>query len=198
MLLAAETGMPTGARVVLIVVTLLSLLFILRLVRYRRLKGKYALLWGAVGICIGVFAIVPDSLVPVARAMGVAEGNEPAIVFFAAIVFLFLVVVHFSWELSRSRSGAVRLPRRSRCCGRSGSSSGWTPTRRPPRVRHRWVGVAVLALRRGGVRGRRGRCGPRGAHGTTSTTPPASTSTAPVTSTTSAAPRAPAPTCPSA
>ena len=101
MILAADTSTPIGARVVLILVTLVSLLFILRLVRYRRLQGKYALLWGAVGIFIGVFAIVPDVLVPVARAMGVAEGNEPAIVFFAAIAFLFLVVVQFSWELSR-------------------------------------------------------------------------------------------------
>lgn len=91
--------MSIRAQLVLIATTLVSLVFILRLVRYRQLRGKYAILWGMVGIAIGIFAIVPGVLVPVSRAIGIAY--EPATFFFAAIAFLFLVVVHFSWELSR-------------------------------------------------------------------------------------------------
>jgi hypothetical protein len=79
---------------------LFSVLFILRLVRQRKLRGKYALLWVAVGLFLFAFAIVPDVLVPIADWVGVAY--EPAVFFMAAIAFLFLMVVHFSFELSRS------------------------------------------------------------------------------------------------
>jgi hypothetical protein len=81
-------------------IVLFSVLFILRLVRQRKLRGKYALLWVAVGLFLFAFAIVPDVLVPIADWVGVAY--EPAVFFMAAIAFLFLMVVHFSFELSRS------------------------------------------------------------------------------------------------
>ena len=45
------------------------------------------------------FAIYPDVLVPVSDVLGISY--EPAILFLAAIGFLFIVIVHFSYELSR-------------------------------------------------------------------------------------------------
>jgi hypothetical protein len=42
---------------------------------------------------------VPDVLVPVSDFVGI--NYEPATFFLAAIAFLFLVIVQFSWELSR-------------------------------------------------------------------------------------------------
>jgi hypothetical protein len=66
----------------------------------RALQGKYALLWVGVGLFLFAFAIVPDVLVPIADWVGIAY--EPAVFFLAAIAFLFLMVVHFSFELSRS------------------------------------------------------------------------------------------------
>ena len=92
--------MSRSAQLVVMAIVLFSVLFILRLVRQRKLRGKYALLWVAVGLFLFAFAIVPDVLVPIADWVGVAY--EPAVFFMAAIAFLFLMVVHFSFELSRS------------------------------------------------------------------------------------------------
>jgi hypothetical protein len=88
------------AQLLVMAIVLFSLLFILRLVRQRKLKGKYALLWVGVGVFLLAFAIVPDVLVPIADWVGIAY--EPAVFFLAAIAFLFLMVVHFSFELSRT------------------------------------------------------------------------------------------------
>lgn len=92
--------MSLRAQLLVLVIVVFSVMFILRLVRQRKLKGKYALLWVGVAIFLLAFAIVPDVLVPVSDAVGVAY--EPAVFFLAAIAFLFLMVVHFSFELSRT------------------------------------------------------------------------------------------------
>ena len=92
--------MKASTQIVLIAIVAFSLLFILRLVRQRKLRGKYALLWVGVGLLLFAFAIWPDVIIPIADWVGVAY--EPAVVFGAAIAFLFLMVVHFSFELSRS------------------------------------------------------------------------------------------------
>jgi len=81
------------------VITLVLLLFILSLVRRRQLRSKYAMLWIVVGAGLAPLAIVPDILLPVSRALGIAY--EPATLLFAGLAFLLLVVIHFSWELSR-------------------------------------------------------------------------------------------------
>jgi hypothetical protein len=103
--------MSPRAQVLVAAIVALSVLFILRLVRRRELRGKYALLWVGVGLTLGVFAMVPDVLVPISEWVGISY--EPATFFLAAIAFLFLVIVQFSWELSRleerSRSLAEEL-----------------------------------------------------------------------------------------
>jgi hypothetical protein len=87
------------AQLLVMVIVGIALLFILRLVRQRKLRGKYALLWVGVGLFLGAFALFPDVLVPISDWVGIAY--EPATFFLAAIAFLFLVIVHFSFELSR-------------------------------------------------------------------------------------------------
>lgn len=103
--------MSPRAQILVAAIVALSVLFILRLVRRRELRGKYALLWVGVGLTLGVFAIVPDVLVPISDWVGI--NYEPATFFLAAIAFLFLVIVQFSWELTRleerSRSLAEEL-----------------------------------------------------------------------------------------
>ncbi len=91
--------MSWRAQLLVMLIVAGSLLFILRLVRQRKLRGKYALLWLGVGLLLGAFAIAPDVLVPISDWVGIAD--EPATFFLAAIAFLFLLVVHFSFELSR-------------------------------------------------------------------------------------------------
>ena len=92
-------AMSIGGRILVAVLTALTLLFLLRLVRRGQLRGKYALLWLGVGAAMVGFAIYPDILVPISETLGISY--EPAIIFMAAIAFLFVVIVHFSYELSR-------------------------------------------------------------------------------------------------
>lgn len=92
-------AMSIGGRILVAALTALTLLFLLRLVRRGQLRGKYALLWLGVGAAMVGFAIYPDILVPISEVLGISY--EPAIIFMAAIAFLFVVIVHFSYELSR-------------------------------------------------------------------------------------------------
>ncbi len=91
--------MSAKAHVLVSIVTVLSLLFILRLVRRRQLRAKYALLWLSVGVAFVVLAISPGLLNWAAGKVGIAY--QPALLFLVGMVFLLLVVVHLSWELSR-------------------------------------------------------------------------------------------------
>jgi hypothetical protein len=87
------------AHVLLIVATAIIALFILRLVRARQLRSKYALLWLVIGLLLLPLAAVPGVLNTVSGWLGVLY--SPAIFLLFAVGFLFLVVVHYSWELSR-------------------------------------------------------------------------------------------------
>lgn len=91
--------MSTSAHVLVIVMALAVTLFIVRLVAQRQLRSKYALLWLGIAVVLVPLAAVPSLLDDVAHWLGF--GYTPALLFLLAIGFLFAVVVHFSWELSR-------------------------------------------------------------------------------------------------
>ena len=91
--------MSGGAHVFIAVLTLLSLLFIVRMVRRNQLPSRYALLWLSIGMVIAFLAAFPRLLDRVSSWMGIAYA--PGTFFLGAITLLFLIVVHFSWELSR-------------------------------------------------------------------------------------------------
>ena len=104
---AAETTEPVGngalttrAHVFVIAVTLLSVFFIVRLVRRHKLRTKYSLLWIAVAVALATIAVFPGLLEAVSRAAGVYY--PPATFLILSVGFLFLIVVRFSWEFSRS------------------------------------------------------------------------------------------------
>jgi hypothetical protein len=87
------------AHILIIVATLLTAWFIFRLVRARQLRSKYALLWLVIGLMLLPLAAVPGVLNTVSEWLGVFY--SPTIFLLFAVGFLFLVVVHYSWELSR-------------------------------------------------------------------------------------------------
>jgi len=89
----------TKGHIFVLLVTLSSLLFILRMVRRRQLRAKYSLLWLLSGLVLVPLAASPQLLDRVSIWLGVTYG--PATFFLGAITLLFLVVIHFSWELSR-------------------------------------------------------------------------------------------------
>ncbi|HMG25323.1 MAG TPA: DUF2304 domain-containing protein [Acidimicrobiia bacterium] len=87
------------AHILIIVATLLTALFIVRLVRARQLRSKYALLWAVVGTMLLVLAAFPGVLNTASDWLDVTY--SPTIFLLLAVGFLFLIVIHFSWELSR-------------------------------------------------------------------------------------------------
>lgn len=91
--------MTIQAHLFVMAVTVLAIAFVIRLVRRRQLRAKYAMLWVSVCAVIAFMAAFPT--VPNRAARGVGIFYQPAAFLFAAVVFLFLVVVHFSYELSR-------------------------------------------------------------------------------------------------
>jgi hypothetical protein len=69
------------------------------LLRRRKLQEKYAILWLVVSIIIVPLAFFPTIVNKVAVAIGFASGVS--LVLFVGIVFLLLVCMHLSWEVSR-------------------------------------------------------------------------------------------------
>ncbi|HWC12826.1 MAG TPA: DUF2304 domain-containing protein [Acidimicrobiales bacterium] len=91
--------MSTRAHVLVLLVTLSTILFLLRLLRRHKLPARYALLWLSVGGVLVALAASPTALDRASAWAGISYA--PATFFLGAITLLFLVVVQFSWELSR-------------------------------------------------------------------------------------------------
>jgi len=92
-------GLSLGAHIFLVLGTVASIAFILLLLRRRQLRGKYALLWTAAAISLGLLAVFPGLLTKTSELIGV---SYPPILFtVVAIGFLLVIVIQFSWELTR-------------------------------------------------------------------------------------------------
>ena len=87
------------AHILVIIATVITALFILRLVRAHQLRSKYALLWLVIGLMLLILAAVPGVLNTISEWLGVLY--SPTLFLLLAVGFLFFVVVHYSWELSR-------------------------------------------------------------------------------------------------
>jgi len=85
--------------VFVLVVALLNVAVMFELLRRRQLREKYALLWLSVGVGGIALGLGRSAVDRVAHALGVNYG--PSAVFLGAILFLLLVCVHLSWEVSR-------------------------------------------------------------------------------------------------
>lgn len=86
----------------------LLLLIVLELIRGRRLKERYALLWLATGVVLLVLSIWRGGLNTIAGWLGVS-GYPPAILFAAAIMFVIAVLLHYSTVLSKLTDDNVLL-----------------------------------------------------------------------------------------
>ncbi|MDH4177607.1 MAG: DUF2304 domain-containing protein [Thermoleophilia bacterium] len=82
------------------VASVLLILVVLELIRGRRLKERYALLWLVTGVVLLVLSAWRDGLNTIAGWLGVS-GYPPAILFAAATLFLIVVLLHYSTVLSR-------------------------------------------------------------------------------------------------
>ena len=91
--------MSGRAHLLLVLMTLGIVGFVLHLVRSSRLRAKYAMLWTTVGVGLIVLAAFPALLDRTALEVGIYY--PPAAFLMAAVAFLFVLSVHFSYELSR-------------------------------------------------------------------------------------------------
>lgn len=95
------------ATILAILTSLITLIFIIDLLRRGVLKEKYAVLWLAVAGAALVLAVFPGLLKWITIALGV---EIPAnLLFFVTIVVLVLVSVQLSYELSRHEAQIRRL-----------------------------------------------------------------------------------------
>lgn len=91
--------MSPQAHALVALLTAGAVAFIVRLVRRRQLRAKYSLLWLSIGVVLVVLAAWPALLDRASAALGIAY--PPAAFLLVAVAFLLVLVVHFSWELSR-------------------------------------------------------------------------------------------------
>ena len=91
--------MSVAAHVLVIVLAAAVIAFIVVLVRSRRLRAKYSVLWFSIGLALAVLAIFPDLLTELSDALNI--DYPPATFMLAALGFLLVIVLHLSWELSR-------------------------------------------------------------------------------------------------
>jgi hypothetical protein len=90
------------AHLVVVAVTVLAVVFVLRLVRTRQIRSKYGLLWLTICALMLGFALFPGLLDRLSRTLGVHY--PPTTFLLLAVGFVFVVIVHYSWELSRTET----------------------------------------------------------------------------------------------
>jgi hypothetical protein len=91
--------MDSKLQVVAILAAVGLLGIVLEMVRRRRLMERYALLWLLAAIVILGLALWQDALVVISVQMGIA--SPPNALFFVAVGFILLLLLHFSAAMSR-------------------------------------------------------------------------------------------------
>lgn len=76
-----------------------ALLFILELVRQRRLREEYSLLWLATAIVLLILSVSRPLLDVLASAMGIFY--PPSALFVVAMIFVLFILLHFSTVITR-------------------------------------------------------------------------------------------------
>jgi len=99
--------MSLRAHIALAFLVALAIIGIVVLVRRRHLKAKYSLLWLSLGAVMVVIAAVPGLLDWTAERLGI--WYQPTLLILLGLALLLLIVVHFSYELTRSENRTREL-----------------------------------------------------------------------------------------
>ena len=87
------------------------LLVVFELIRSRRLRERYALLWLVTGVVLVVLSAWRGGLNTIAGWLGV-KGYPPAVLFAVGLMFVILVLLHYSTVISRLADQNVVLAQR--------------------------------------------------------------------------------------
>ena len=88
--------------------SLVLLLVVFELIRSRRLRERYALLWLLTGIVLLVLSLWRGGLNTMADWIGI-ETYPPSVLFAIGLLFVLVVLLHYSTVLSRLDDENVRL-----------------------------------------------------------------------------------------
>lgn len=102
---------PLKVSVIASVASLLLLLVVFELIRSRRLRERYAILWLLTGLVLLVLSAWRDALNTTAGWVGVTT-YPPAVLFAVATIFILLVLLHYSTVLSKLADQNVILAQR--------------------------------------------------------------------------------------
>ena len=91
--------MELRARFFAIMIGVAVLLFVINLVRTKKLKEEFALLWLLTAVVLVLTPLLIDYLDMVAHALGIEY--PPALIFLLAIISLLLILFQFSMRISR-------------------------------------------------------------------------------------------------
>ena len=109
MILAGQT--PLRISLAAVAASLLLLLVVFELIRSRRLRERYALLWLLTGLVLLVLSAWRGGLNTIAGWVGV-ETYPPAVLFAVALLFVLAVLLHYSTVLSKVTDQNVILAQR--------------------------------------------------------------------------------------
>ena len=102
---------PLRVSIAAALASVLLLLVVFELIRSRRLRERYALLWLLTGIVLLVLSLWRGGLNTIAGWFGIS-GYPPAILFAVGILFILLVLLHYSTVISRLSDQSTILAQR--------------------------------------------------------------------------------------
>ena len=135
---------PVRVSVIGAIASIVLVLVVLELIRGRRLKERYALLWLATGVVLLVLSVWRDGLNTIAGWLGVTS-YPPAVLFAVATLFILLVLLHYSTVISKlsEQNTILALSVASRAYvlenGRIVLAGAATELARDPRVREAYL-----------------------------------------------------------
>jgi hypothetical protein len=91
--------MPIKQQIFALVVSLLVFIFTIEMVRKKRLREEYSVLWLSTSLTMFVLVIKYDWLVALTTMIG--AGLPTSTLFFGSIIFLILLAVQFSIKISK-------------------------------------------------------------------------------------------------
>jgi cell division protein FtsW (lipid II flippase) len=107
----ATSGTPLKVSLVAVAASLLLLGVVIELIRSRRLRERYALLWLLTGFVLLALSAWRGGLNTIAGWVGV-ETYPPAVLFAVALLFVLAVLLHYSTVLSKVTDQNVILAQR--------------------------------------------------------------------------------------
>jgi hypothetical protein len=102
---------PLAVSIVGTIASLVLVFVVLELIRSRRLRERYALLWLATGVALTVLSAWREGLNTIARWVGI-RSYPPAVLFAVGILFILVVLLHYSTVISRLSDQNVLLAQR--------------------------------------------------------------------------------------